>query len=195
MIIGATNETDQKIIDVANYMYSKLQLKRVYYSGYIPVLSDSRLPSIHSQVPVVRENRLYQADWLMRYYGFDSNEILDQQQPFLDLEIDPKLAWALRHQHLFPIDVNTAPRELLLRIPGVGVRSVQKILAARSFQKLTYYSLKQMGVSLNRAKYFITCQGATPLAGTMDSLKLRSLLISNSKSKHKELFTGQLSLF
>ncbi|AVM50647.1 putative DNA modification/repair radical SAM protein [Capnocytophaga sp. oral taxon 878] len=195
MIIGATNETDQKIIDVANYMYSKLQLKRVYYSGYVPVLSDSRLPSIHSQVPVVRENRLYQADWLMRYYGFDSNEILDQQQPFLDLEIDPKLAWALRHQHLFPIDVNTAPRELLLRIPGVGVRSVQKILAARSFQKLTYYSLKQMGVSLNRAKYFITCQGATPLAGTMDSLKLRSLLISNSKSKHKELFTGQLSLF
>ena len=195
MIIGATNETDQKIIDVANYMYSKLQLKRVYYSGYIPVLSDSRLPSIHSQVPVVRENRLYQADWLMRYYGFDSNEILDQQQPFLDLEIDPKLAWALRHQHLFPIDVNTAPRELLLRIPGVGVRSVQKILAARSFQKLTYYSLKQMGVSLNRAKYFITCQGATPLAGTMDTLKLRSLLISNSKSKHKELFTGQLSLF
>nr|WP_314559012.1 putative DNA modification/repair radical SAM protein [uncultured Capnocytophaga sp.] len=195
MIIGATNETDQKIIDVANYMYSKLQLKRVYYSGYVPVLSDSRLPSIHSQVPVVRENRLYQADWLMRYYGFESNEILDQQQPFLDLEIDPKLAWALRHQHLFPIDVNTAPRELLLRIPGVGVRSVQKILAARSFQKLTYYSLKQMGVSLNRAKYFITCQGATPLAGTMDSLKLRSLLISNSKSKHKELFTGQLSLF
>ena len=195
MIIGATNETDQKIIDVANYMYSKLQLKRVYYSGYVPVLSDSRLPSIHSQVPVVRENRLYQADWLMRYYGFDSNEILDQQQPFLDLEIDPKLAWALRHQHLFPIDVNTAPRELLLRIPGVGVRSVQKILAARSFQKLTYYSLKQMGVSLNRAKYFITCQGATPLAGTMDSLKLRSLLISNSKNKHKELFTGQLSLF
>lgn len=195
MIIGATNETDQKIIDVANYMYSKLQLKRVYYSGYVPVLSDSRLPSIHSQVPVVRENRLYQADWLMRYYGFESNEILDQQQPFLDLEIDPKLAWALRHQHLFPIDVNTAPRELLLRIPGVGVRSVQKILAARSFQKLTYYSLKQMGVSLNRAKYFITCQGATPLAGTMDSLKLRSLLISNSKNKHKELFTGQLSLF
>ena len=195
MIIGATDETDQKIINVASYMYNKLQLKRVYYSGYVPVLSDSRLPSVHSQVPIVRENRLYQADWLMRYYGFAPNEILDQRQPFLDLEIDPKLAWALRHPHLFPIDVNTAPRELLLRIPGVGVRSVQKILAARTFQKITYYGLKQMGVSLSRAKYFISCSGATPLAGSMDSLKLRQLIIGNSHSKHKELFTGQLSLF
>lgn len=195
MIIGATNETDQKIIKVASYMYDKLEMKRVYYSGYVPVLQDSRLPSIHSQVPIVRENRLYQADWLMRYYGFAPDEILDTRQPFLDLEIDPKLAWALRHPHLFPVDVNTAPREMLLRIPGVGVRSVQKILAARTFQKLTYYSLKQIGVTLSRAKYFITCSGATPLAGTMEPTKLRHLLIANSHNKHKELFNGQLSLF
>jgi len=180
MIIGATDETDQKIIKVASYMYDKLEMKRVYYSGYVPVLQDSRLPSIHSQVPIVRENRLYQADWLMRYYGFAPDEILDTRQPFLDLEIDPKLAWALRHPHLFPVDVNTAPREMLLRIPGVGVRSVQKILAARTFQKLTYYSLKQIGVTLSRAKYFITCSGATPLAGTMEPTKLRHLLIANS---------------
>mgnify|MGYP000409996735 FL=1 len=195
MIIGATNETDQKIIHVADYMYQKLALKRVYYSGYVPVLQDSRLPSLQSQVPVVRENRLYQADWLMRYYGFAPNEIVDERQPFLDLEIDPKLAWALRNSHLFPIDINQAPREMLLRIPGVGVRSVQKILMARKFQTLSYYDLKKMGVTLSRAKYFITCSGATPLAGTIDPLRLRGLLLSQSHSKHKQLFTGQLSLF
>lgn len=195
MIIGATNETDQKIIHVADYMYQKLSLKRVYYSGYVPVLQDSRLPSLQSQVPVVRENRLYQADWLMRYYGFAPNEIVDKRQPFLDLEIDPKLAWALRNSHLFPIDINQAPREMLLRIPGVGVRSVQKILMARKFQTLSYYDLKKMGVTLSRAKYFITCSGATPLAGTIDPLRLRGLLLGQSHSKHKQLFTGQLSLF
>ena len=195
MIIGATNETDQKIIHVADYMYQKLSLKRVYYSGYVPVLQDSRLPSLQSQVPVVRENRLYQADWLMRYYGFAPNEIVDERQPFLDLEIDPKLAWALRNSHVFPIDINQAPREMLLRIPGVGVRSVQKILMARKFQTLSYYDLKKMGVTLSRAKYFITCSGATPLAGTIDPLQLRGLLLSQSHSKHKQLFTGQLSLF
>ncbi|WP_304347811.1 putative DNA modification/repair radical SAM protein [Capnocytophaga leadbetteri] len=195
MIIGATNETDQKIIHVADYMYQKLALKRVYYSGYVPVLQDSRLPSLQSQVPVVRENRLYQADWLMRYYGFAPNEIVDDRQPFLDLEIDPKLAWALRNSHLFPIDINQAPREMLLRIPGVGVRSVQKILMARKFQTLNYYDLKKMGVTLSRAKYFITCNGATPLAGTIDPLRLRGLLLGQSHSKHKQLFTGQLSLF
>ena len=195
MIIGATNETDQKIIHVADYMYQKLALKRVYYSGYVPVLQDSRLPSLQSQVPVVRENRLYQADWLMRYYGFAPNEIVDDHQPFLDLEIDPKLAWALRNSHVFPIDINQAPREMLLRIPGVGVRSVQKILMARKFQTLSYYDLKKMGVTLSRAKYFITCSGATPLAGTIDPLRLRSLLLGQSHSKHKQLFTGQLSLF
>lgn len=195
MIIGATNETDQKIIHVADYMYQKLDLKRVYYSGYVPVLQDSRLPSLQSQVPVVRENRLYQADWLMRYYGFAPNEIVDDRQPFLDLEIDPKLAWALRNSHLFPIDINQAPREMLLRIPGVGVRSVQKILMARKFQTLSYYDLKKMGVTLSRAKYFITCSGATPLAGTIDPLRLRGLLLGQSHSKHKQLFTGQLSLF
>ena len=195
MIIGATNETDQKIIHVADYMYQKLSLKRVYYSGYVPVLQDSRLPSLQSQVPVVRENRLYQADWLMRYYGFAPNEIVDDRQPFLDLEIDPKLAWALRNSHLFPIDINQAPREMLLRIPGVGVRSVQKILMTRKFQTLSYYDLKKMGVTLSRAKYFITCSGATPLAGTIDPLRLRGLLLGQSHSKHKQLFTGQLSLF
>ena len=195
MIIGATNETDQKIIHVADHMYQKLSLKRVYYSGYVPVLQDSRLPSLQSQVPVVRENRLYQADWLMRYYGFAPNEIVDDRQPFLDLEIDPKLAWALRNSHVFPIDINQAPREMLLRIPGVGVRSVQKILMARKFQTLSYYDLKKMGVTLSRAKYFITCSGATPLAGTIDPLRLRSLLLGQSHSKHKQLFTGQLSLF
>ncbi len=195
MIVGATDETDLKIIKVANYMYKQLEMRRVYYSGYVPVLEDSRLPSIDSQVPILRENRLYQADWLMRYYGFGAEELVDNQHPFLDLEIDPKLSWALRHPDLFPVDVNRAPRELLLRIPGVGVSSVEKILKARTFQKLTYYSLKQIGVRLSKAKYFISCSGAMPLAGSMDSAKLRHLLTSHSQSKHKELFTGQLRLF
>ena len=115
----------------------------MYYSGYVPVSNDSRLPALGTEVPMVRENRLYQADWLMRFYGFDTNEILDKNHPFLDLEVDPKLAWALRNREKFPVNINTAPKEMLLRIPGVGVTSVNKILMARKFQKLNLEHLKK----------------------------------------------------
>ncbi|MGV4529080.1 putative DNA modification/repair radical SAM protein [Ornithobacterium rhinotracheale] len=195
MIVGATNETDLKIIHVANYFYKKYDMRRVYYSGYVPVLEDNRLPSLNTQVPVQREHRLYQADWLMRFYGFDANEILDSEAPFLDLEIDPKLAWAIRHRALFPVNINTAPKELLLRIPGVGVKSVLKILKARKFQKLTIEHLKKMGVATNRAKFFI--EGASPnrFNQFLEKQNLRQLLLNETKSKWSSLYGEQLSLF
>jgi len=152
MIVGATDETDLKIIKVANHFYQNFNMKRVYYSGYVPVLEDSRLPSIFSQVPMQRENRLYQADWLMRFYGFEANEILDPTNPFLDLEIDPKLAWALRNREKFPVNINTGSKEMILRVPGIGTKSTGKILMARRFQKLNLEHLKKMGVAVNRAK-------------------------------------------
>ncbi|MRI62973.1 putative DNA modification/repair radical SAM protein [Ornithobacterium rhinotracheale] len=195
MIVGATNETDLKIIHVANYFYKKYDMRRVYYSGYVPVLEDNRLPSLNTQVPVQREHRLYQADWLMRFYGFDANEILDSEAPFLDLEIDPKLAWAIRHRALFPVNINTAPKELLLRIPGVGVKSVLKILKARKFQKLTIEHLKKMGVATNRSKFFI--EGASPnrFNQFLEKQNLRQLLLNETKSKWSNLYGEQLSLF
>ncbi len=195
MIIGATDETDLKIITVADYLYRKMELKRVYYSGYVPVLEDSRLPSIHSTVPVIRENRLYQADWLMRYYGFGASEIVDEQQPFLDLEIDPKLAWAFRNRAFFPVDVNRAPKEILLRIPGVGVHSVLKILSVRRFQTITIEHLKKMGVAVNRAKYFIVCKGMNDFNRILDTTQFRQRVLSGVTSKYKKSFTKQLSLF
>lgn len=148
MIVGATNETDLKIIKVADYFYQKYQMRRVYYSGYVPVIEDSRLPSIFSQVPMQKENRLYQAYWLMRFYGFEADEILDINNPFLDLEIDPKLAWALRHREQFPVNINTASKEMILRVPGIGTKSAHKIVMARRFQKLNLEHLKKNGSCL-----------------------------------------------
>ncbi|HEX7367865.1 MAG TPA: putative DNA modification/repair radical SAM protein, partial [Pelobium sp.] len=128
MIIGATPETDLQIIHTANHFYKNFNLKRVYYSGYVPVANDVRLPSLSSQVPMLRENRLYQADWLMRFYGFKADEILDTRKPFLELDVDPKLAWALRNVDFFPLNIQTADFEAILRIPGVGVKSAWKIV-------------------------------------------------------------------
>ena len=195
MIVGATNETDLKIIKVADHFYQNFNLKRVYYSGYVPVLEDSRLPSIHSQVPMQRENRLYQADWLMRFYGFEAHEILEPTNPFLDLEIDPKLAWALRHREQFPVNINTASKEMILRIPGIGTKSTGKILMARRFQKLTLDHLKKMGVSINRAKYFVAFENNNIFNKFIDEKNLRNIIISGMKSKYQNPFSQQLSLF
>ena len=131
----------------------------MYYSGYVPVLEDKRLPPLSTQVPLRRENRLYQADWLMRFYGFSDHEILDEQQPFLDLDFDPKLAWALRHREWFPVPLQHAPLEIILRVPGIGVKSARKIVQARRFRIITMAQLSKMGVALNRARYFITLPG------------------------------------
>ncbi|MGL6038656.1 MAG: putative DNA modification/repair radical SAM protein [Soonwooa sp.] len=195
MIVGATSETDLKIINVADYFYKKFGMRRVYYSGYVPVLEDSRLPSILSEVPVRRENRLYQADWLMRFYGFKADEILDPNAPFLDLEVDPKLAWALRNRHFFPVNINTAPKEMLLRIPGVGVKSVAKILKARNFQKLSAEHLQKMGVAMNRAKFFIEFGSTNQNTKFIDDKNFRQIILTGMTSKWKSPFSQQLSLF
>ncbi len=195
VIVGATNETDLKIIKVADYFYQNYQMKRVYYSGYVPVIEDKRLPSKFQEVPMQREHRLYQADWLMRFYGFDADEILDKNNPFLDLEIDPKLAWALRNRELFPININTASKEMLLRVPGIGTTSVMKILSARRFQKLNLDHLKRMGVATNRAKFFIEFNSQNPFNQFIDEKNFRQIILNGMKSKWKNPFSQQLTLF
>ena len=195
MIVGATDETDFKIIKVADHFYQNYNMKRVYYSGYVPMLEDARLPSIHSQVPMVRENRLYQADWLMRFYGFKADEILDRSNPFLDLEMDPKLAWSLRHLEQFPVNINTASKEMLLRIPGVGTKSVRKILMARKFQKLNLDHLKKMGVALNRAKFFVEFESHNVFTHLIDHQNFRKIILDSTKSKFTSPFSLQLTLF
>ncbi|MDR2385502.1 MAG: putative DNA modification/repair radical SAM protein [Tannerella sp.] len=158
VIVGATPDTDREILHVSSALYKRPGMKRVYYSGYIPVNSyDKRLPAI-KQTPLVRENRLYQADWLMRFYEFRAEEIVDDGFPNLDLEIDPKLAWALRHPNYYPIDINTADYQTILRIPGIGVKSAKLILTARRFGRLNAEQLKKTGVVMKKAKYFITCR-------------------------------------
>ena len=157
LIIGATNDTDHTILKLSSALYTQRDLKRVYYSGYIPINNyDSRLPTV-STPPLRREHRLYQADWLMRFYGFRSNEIVSVENPNLDLELDPKVTWALRNPQLFPVDINTADPLMLLRIPGIGTKSVQLILMARKHNRLNSSHLKKMGVVMKRAQFFITC--------------------------------------
>jgi putative DNA modification/repair radical SAM protein len=155
VIIGATNDTDKQILTLASALYKRPSFKRMYYSGYIPVnTSDNRLPML-AKPPLVRENRLYQADWLMRFYEFQAHEIVDDIQPDLDLDVDPKMGWALRHPDFFPIDVNVAPYEMILRVPGIGVKSAQLIVASRRYGRLNSVQLKKMGVVMKRAQYFI----------------------------------------
>ncbi|WP_313089979.1 putative DNA modification/repair radical SAM protein [Chryseobacterium flavum] len=195
MIVGATNENDLQIIKVADHFYQKFNLKRVYYSGYVPVLEDKRLPSLTTEVPMLRENRLYQSDWLMRFYGFKAEEILDPKVPFLDLEIDPKLSWALRHLDQFPVNLQTADYQMILRIPGIGVKSAQKIVSARRFQMLTMDHLKQLGAAVNRAKYFIDFTAGNTYLKYLTDKNLRKLLVGGSSSKFHHQFSQQLTLF
>lgn len=157
MIVGATSETDRDILRVSSTLYERPTMKRVYYSGYISVNTyDKRLPAL-KQPPLVRENRLYQADWLLRFYEFKVDELVDERTPDLDLEIDPKLSWALRHPEFFPVNIQTADYESLLRVPGIGVRSAKLIVTSRRFSRVGFYELKKMGAVMKKAKYFITC--------------------------------------
>lgn len=195
MIIGASGENDMQIMYTSNYLYNRFDLKRVYYSGYIPVTYDKRLPVIGTEVPVLRENRLYQTDWLLRFYGFDIRELLNPEHPNLDLDIDPKLTWALRNLNQFPINVNTADKMLLARVPGLGMVSVNKIINARRFRKLNWEHLKTIGVKLNRAKYFITCNSKHFDHKDYAASQLKQIIVNSSNSKHKTAFTGQLALF
>ena len=195
LIVGASGETDLQIIQLSDGLYKGYGLKRVYYSGYIPVTDDARLPQI-TQPPVIREHRLYQTDWLMRFYGFEADEILDPLHPHLDLEIDPKLAWALRNRHVFPVDVNSADLNMILRIPGVGARSAHRIVAARRFAPLTEADLHKFGVVLKRAKYFLTCRSQQrPALGELDEQTVRRQILFGGKSVRSALVTQQLDLF
>ena len=154
MIIGATKETDFDIMNKSEYLYKKYELKRVFYSAYVPVNKDKMLPSLITP-PLVRENRLYQADWLLRFYGFKVNDLLDQDNPNFNILMDPKANWALRHLEEFPKEINTASYYDLLKVPGIGIKSAQRIIACRKNFKIHFQDLKKMG--MKRAKYFITC--------------------------------------
>ena len=194
MIVGATPESDRQILTLTQGLYDKYHLKRVFYSAYMPVSNSPLLPAPQNfQPPLLREHRLYQADWLLRFYHFRAEELLDEEAPNLDPRLDPKCTWALRHLEFFPVEVNRADYEALLRVPGVGVRSARRILAARRVGPLTFEGLKRLGVVLKRAQYFLTCSGK-PLTGLRvreDGL-LRHLAALDAP---REPVMEQLSLF
>ena len=158
LIVGASPESDLKILTLSENLYKKMNLKRVYYSAFVPVSEDKRLPSL-KHPPTLREHRLYQADWLLRFYGFNAKELLNEANPNFDINFDPKTNWALKNLDVFPVEVNRASKEMLLRVPGMGAKSVQRILAARRVSILDYEDLRKIGVVLKRAQYFITCNG------------------------------------
>ena len=159
MIIGATPESDYQIVQVAESLYQKFQLKRVFYSAFVNVNEDKSLPALTSGPPLLREHRLYQADFLLRFYGFEARELLSEKHPNFNVFLDPKADWALQHLELFPMEINRVSYEMLLRIPGIGVKSAQRIVRARRNGRLDFEHLKKIGVVLKRALYFITCNG------------------------------------
>jgi putative DNA modification/repair radical SAM protein len=195
MVVGATPETDMEIMHTADKYYKDFSLKRVYYSGYIPISNDSRMPAIGSQPPLLRENRLYQTDWLMRFYGFEVQELLNAKNPNLDVDVDPKLSWALRNLEQFPVDLNTADYRMILRVPGIGVSSANKIVQARRFGRLYTYQVQKMGIAYSRAKYFIRCADTPYMLNEPDAPHLKGLILSESSSKYLKVPQNQLSLF
>lgn len=199
MIIGATPESDYQILHVAESLYKKFDLKPVFYSAFIPVNEDKNLPSVKEQrPPLLREHRLYQADWLLRYYHFEAGELLDEENPNFNAYLDPKCFWALRHLEEFPIEINYAAYDMLLRVPGIGYKSASRIVKARRMGMLDFEDLKKMGVVLKRALYFITCKGKMMYPIRMDEDYITRNLL-NTKEKLPEGADGmsfrQLSLF
>ncbi|OGR78313.1 MAG: putative DNA modification/repair radical SAM protein [Elusimicrobia bacterium GWC2_64_44] len=188
LIIGATPETDREIIKLSEALYAKMALKRVYYSAFVPIMKDSRLPALR-EPPLLREHRLYQADWLLRFYGFTADELLDEKHPGLDLNFDPKTVWALNNLDKFPLEVNKASYEEILRVPGIGVTSAQRILRARRAGALKLDDLKKLGVVMKRAVYFVTAGGkyGGVQKDSGDAIKVKLL-------EHKNP-NGQLDLF
>lgn len=193
MIVGATADSDYKIMTLTEGLYNKFNLKRVYFSAYIPLGNHPALPK--TSPPLLREHRLYQADWLLRFYGFKADEILSPDKPFLDTLLDPKCNWAMNNLHLFPVEVNTAPYEMLLRVPGIGVKSARRIFVARRGARLDFDALKRLGVVLKRAAYFITCNGKYMYSALkMDHSFIYSSLTASLPPEALENPT-QLSLF
>lgn len=190
LIVGASPENDRHILKLASSLYQTQKLKRVYYSGYVPIATDNRVPDVAAP-PLVRENRIYQADWLLRFYGFSVDEILDENSPDLDLEIDPKLGYALRHPDKFPVDINRADYELVLRVPGIGVKSAKKIISSRRHQRLHIDHLQKIGVVLKRARHFISCPGLAVKAGSFHAANVRQAIIASDRIPAQ----AQLGLF
>jgi putative DNA modification/repair radical SAM protein len=190
LVVGATPENDRQVLRLADGLYHDQKLRRVYYSGFIPVSADPRVPQAR-QTPLVREHRLYQADWLLRFYEFGVDEIVPEDAPDLDVGVDPKAGYALRHPYLFPVDVNTAPYEMLLRVPGVGVKSARRIVAARRHGVVRWEHLRKMGVVLKRAQYFLTVPEHRPSLLDRDPQQVRMRLVARKKAAA----APQLSLF
>jgi len=195
MVIGATPESDKDIMYTANAFYQNFSLKRVYYSGYVPISNDSRMPVLGTQPPLLRENRLYQTDWLMRFYGFKVQEILNDANPNLDVDIDPKLSWAIRNMQHFPVDINQADYKMILRIPGIGVMSAQKIVQARKFGKLRIDQLKKIGIAYNKAKHFIVCADSPYQLRDYQGTQIKAFILAESKSKYLKTDNNQMLLF
>lgn len=198
MIVGASPETDYHILKLTEGMYQKYGLKRVFYSAYIPVAEDTRLPALDTKPPLLREHRLYQADWLLRYYHFEANELLDEDNPNFNVLLDPKCFWALKHLDSFPVEINQADYRVLLRVPGIGYKSAGRIVKARRMGNLSFDDLKKMGVVLRRALYFITCSGKTMYPIRIDEDYIARNLL-NTKERLPEgagsMTFRQLSLF
>ena len=196
MIIGATPESDYQIIRLSEALYHKYDLRRVFYSAYMPINEGTLLPAKETEPPLLREHRLYQADFLLRQYGFSASEILDEENPNLNPMIDPKCNWAVNHPDFFPVEINTASYEMLLRVPGIGPTSAKRICAARRARSLDFAGLKKIGVVLKRAQYFVTCGGKM-----MDGLKvtpaamIRSMISERCMKMAPQEVTEQLRLF
>lgn len=186
MIIGASPECDGQILKLTEALYRNMNLKRVYYSSYIPVVQSNKLPSVGAGL--LREHRLYQADWLIRFYGFDVNEICAENEN-LSPDYDPKCAWALKNMHLFPVEINTAPLETLLRVPGIGAKSAYKITEARRFAKLDFDNLAKMRVVLKRAKHFITCKGKFYGSDGIKQVKIALLIAGSGDAEQLSMFS------
>lgn len=196
MIVGATPDTDYQILKLSESLYQKYRLKRVFYSAYMPVSNDALLPSAETKPPLLREHRLYQADWLLRFYGFQASELLDERHPDFNPLVDPKCSWALSHMEYFPVEINRADYDTLLRVPGIGVKCAKRIMTARRTGSLDFTGLKRIGVVLKRAQYFITCSGKMieGLRITQDGV-LRSLISEQSQKLLPQEECEQLSLF
>ena len=178
MIVGATPESDYQIMSVAQGLYDKFALKRVFYSAYVSINEDKELPALHTVTPLLREHRLYQADWLMRFYQFRAEELLNEHRPNFNILLDPKCDWALQHLEQFPVEINRADYHMLLRVPGIGVNSARRICGARRTAVLTFEDLKKIGVVLKRALYFITCSGRMMYHTKMDENYITRNLLS-----------------
>lgn len=200
MIIGATPETDLTLIRTTQHLYKNYDLKRVFYSAYIPLNEDSALPQLDADVPLLREHRLYQADWLLRFYGFQADELLSESRPNFNEQLDPKCDWAIRHLGQFPVEVQNASYDMLLRIPGIGPKSARRIVETRRYAKLDFDILKKIGVVLKRAHYFITCNGRMMYRIPIEESYITSCLTDDNHKENWEITHQnekyhQLSLF